>query len=179
MGHSVLLVPVPALEPWVRARWTHYEPAWVSVDPAFTHAHVTLLAPYLPTPEAGDLATVAAIAATTSAFDYRLDAVTAFPNGVIHVPPVPPDPFTALTARLVEAFPQCQPYDGAFGDLADLVPHVTLDHHLGGVTAASVAADVGDLLPLTARAERLELHWYDEGDCRVLAGWPLGGSAAG
>lgn len=174
MGHSVLLIPVPALEPFVRDRWAHYEPGWVSRDPAFTHAHVTVLAPYLPAPEAQDLAVIAEIAATTPAFDFRLEAVTAFPNGVIHVPPVPGAPFAALTARLVEAFPQCPPYGGEFGDLSDLVPHVTLDHHAGGVTTASVASDIGDLLPVTARAERLELQWYDEGDCRVLATWPLG-----
>ncbi|GAA4822727.1 2'-5' RNA ligase family protein [Nocardioides caeni] len=178
MGHSVLLVPVPVLESFVRDRWTHYEPGWVSADPAFTHAHVTLLAPYLPRPEADDLATLADIATTTPAFAYRLEAVTAFPNGVIHVPPVPASPFAELTRRLVRAFPQCPPYDGAFGDLDDLVPHVTLDHHLGGVTTATVAADVGDVLPVESVADRLELHWYDEGDCRALASWPLGVSAA-
>ena len=59
------VVPVPDLESWVRARWEHYEPGWVSRDPAFTHAHITALAPFLPSPTAADLAAVGAIAASS------------------------------------------------------------------------------------------------------------------
>jgi AcrR family transcriptional regulator len=46
-GHSALVVPVPALEEWVKARHEHYDRAYASDDPSFAHAHITLLAPFL------------------------------------------------------------------------------------------------------------------------------------
>lgn len=170
-GHSVLVVPVPALEPYIRARWEHYEPSWVSTDPAFTHAHITALAPFLPTPTDDDLATVAAIAADSEPFDFTLDAVTRFCGGSLNLVPDPAGPFAALTSRLWAAFPQCPPYEGRF---ADVVPHLTLDQESGAITAETVRTDLGDLVPVTTRADRLELHWYAAGDCRVLEVWKLG-----
>ena len=46
-GHSVLVVPVPALERLVRQRTRHYDAAYLSSDPTFAHAHVTLLGPFV------------------------------------------------------------------------------------------------------------------------------------
>ncbi|WP_220793661.1 2'-5' RNA ligase family protein [Nocardioides stalactiti] len=168
-GHSVLVVPVTELEPFVRGRWQHYEPGWVSRDPAFTHAHVTVLAPWLPAPTDADLDRVARVAAATAAFDYDLREVRVFPDGCLHVPPEPAAPFAALTRALADAFPQCPPYGGAH----DVVPHVTLDQESANVSLASTRALVGDLLPVGCRADRLQLHWYKEGGCRVLADWKL------
>ncbi|WP_246159617.1 2'-5' RNA ligase family protein [Nocardioides antri] len=169
-GHSVLVVPVPELEPFVRGRWEHYEPGWVARDPSFTHAHVTALAPYLPQPTAADLDRVAAIADATEPFDYVLREVLAFPNGCLHVPPEPAEPFAALTHALWEAFPQCPPYQGEY----DVAPHVTLDHSSATVTVATTRALLAGVLPAACRADRLELHWYEEGSCHVLADWKLG-----
>ncbi|HVK26724.1 MAG TPA: 2'-5' RNA ligase family protein [Nocardioides sp.] len=173
MAHTVLVIPVPALEEHVRGRWEHYEPGWVSRDPAFTHAHITALAPFLPTPSADDLAAVGAMARATPAFSYTLTDVAAFPNGIIHLEPSPPGPFAALTAALWERFPQCPPYAGEF---ADVVPHLTLDQAAGDLSVESVRRTLAHLLPVRTIAERLELHRYAEGDCRVLASWPLGGA---
>ena len=170
MAHSVLVVPVPALEPFVRRRWEHYEPTWVSTDPGFTHAHVTALGPFLPAPTPDELARVAAIAGSTAAFDHVLADIDVFPNGIIHLLPDPSAPFAALTARLWEAFPQCPPYEGQF---ADVVPHLTLDSTTTGITPAQVQLALAELLPVVVRADRLDLQWYDEGDCRLLASWPL------
>jgi 2'-5' RNA ligase len=171
VAHSVLAVPVPALEPYVRGRWEHYDPAWVSRDPAFTHAHITALAPFVTTPGAADLERVAEIARTTPAFDFTLDEIAAFPDGIVHLLPAPATPFAELTARLWRAFPECPPYEGQFGDV---VPHLTLDRLAPDVSVASVAADLTGLLPVRTRADRLELQWYDEGECRVLWAWPFG-----
>lgn len=173
-SHTVLLVPVPVLEPWVRARWEYYAPAWVSRDPAFTHAHVTVLAPWVPAPSAADLAAVAEVVAAVPAFAFELATVTAFADGLLHLVPSPAAPFAALTAALVERFPGHPPYAGAF---PDPVPHLTLDQASPTVSAGSVRASLGDLLPATCRAERVELHRYAEGDCRVLASWPLSAPA--
>lgn len=45
-GHSVIAFPVPELDPWVRARTEHYDPSFVSSDPDFVHAHITVLGPW-------------------------------------------------------------------------------------------------------------------------------------
>lgn len=171
MAHTVLVVPVPALEDYIRARWEHYDPRWVSPDPVFTHAHITALAPFLPAPADADLARVAAIARTAAAFDFVLDEVSAFADGIVHAAPSPSGPFAELTARLWREFPGCPPYAGEF---ADVVPHLTLDRLGPAVSLASVRAELAGVLPVRTRAERLELHRYAEGDCRVLASWPLG-----
>lgn len=169
-GHTVLLVPVPELEPFVRGRWVHYLPSWLSRDPAFTHAHITVLSPYLQQPTALDLARVGAVAASTAPFDYRLCDVEELPDGFIQVAPEPAAPFAALTQALWDAFPQCPPYAGEY----DVAPHVTLDQRSATVSAASTRGLLGDLLPARCRADRLELHWYGEGSCQVMADWKLG-----
>lgn len=174
-GHAVLVVPVPELEPFVRDRWEHYDPAMVSTDPAFTHAHVTALAPYLTEPTAADLALLAELAADTEPFDFLLDEVAAFPDGIVHLRPEPAALFAALTDRLWEAFPQCPPYAGRF---PDSVPHLTLDLLSDKVSVASTRALLGALVPARCRADRLELHWYESGNCHVRHSWPLGGGGA-
>ena len=171
-GHTVLLVPVPELESFVRRRWEHYDPAWVSPDPTFTHAHVTALAPFLPNPSRTDLDRVGEIAAAMPPTAFRLDVLHTFPDGTIHLRPEPVEPFATLTRRLREAFPQCRPYDGRY---SDLTPHLTLDRVAGPVTVASTRALLGDALPVRCRAARLELHRYAVGDCRVQHTWPLTG----
>lgn len=170
-GHSVLVVPVPALQPLVRARTERYDASFLSSDPAFVNAHITLLGPWLDAPTDADLATVRRIAAAEPAFDYRLTHVEGFPDGVLHLPPEPDAPFRRLTAALAAAFPQTPPYGG---DFPDSVPHLTLDHASTGATVASLTAELD--LPVTAHADRVDLQWWANHDCHVRASWPLGGA---
>lgn len=173
-AHAVLQVPVPQLEPFVLVRTRHYDLDYVSADPAFTHAHVTALGPFLAladqTPDA--LGMVGEIASGTEPFDFTLETVDTFPNGIVHLLPSPSAPFARLTARLAHAFPQCPPYAGRFGAV---VPHLTLDALGADVTEASTRSLVAPWLPARCRAERLDLAWYEPGRCRVLHSWRLGG----
>ena len=171
-GHSVLQVPVPALEPFVRARHAHYDPAYVSTDPAFTHAHVTVLGPFLPVLTPGDEAVVAAVAASTPAFDVTLDALHVFPDGLVHLRPEPAAPFTTLTDRVHAAYPDHPPYAGRFDEV---VPHLTLDVVSADVDVASIRAALEPVLPVRLRVDRLELAWWEAGGCRLLAAWDLTG----
>lgn len=173
-GHSVLLVPVPELEPFVRERHVFYDPAYVSDDPAFTHAHITALGPFLAEPDDAAVATVARIAAATEPFDVALHRLDTFPNGVIHLVPEPDQPFRDLTARLCAAFPQCPPYGNQFPAVD---PHLTLDWTSETVSEGSTRQLLGDLVPAHFRAERLDLAWYEAGACRVLRSWALGHQA--
>ena len=171
-GHSVLQVPVPELEPFVLARTRHYDTDYVSADPRFVHAHVTALGPFLDVDDLTDdaLGVVGGIAAATASFEYALERVATFPNGIVHLLPDPSEAFAALTASLWRAFPQCPPYAGAF---ADVVPHLTLDALSDDVTEASSRALVSAHVPVTCRAEQLDLAWYEPGACRVLHSWRL------
>lgn len=169
-GHYVLVVPVPELEDFVRARWAHYEPVWVSKDPTFTHAHITALAPLTRSPSDTDLQAIGKIAAAAAAFDFALHDVEEHANGSIVTRPLPEAPFADLTAALWAAFPESPPYGGQH----EVRPHVTLDHRSAEVTADSTRSLLGQALPAQCRATRLELQWYEEGKCHVVRSWPLG-----
>ena len=170
-GHSVLVVPVPALETYVLERTRHYDDSFVSTDPAFVHAHITLLAPFLASPTSDDLDLVEKIAAAAPAFDFVLEDVRLFAGGTIYLHPEPAEPFAALTAELSAAFPQCPPYAGLF----EPVPHLTVDHVAGGVDLDSTRTSLAPFLPARCRADRISLQWYANHDCHVIAEWHLGG----
>lgn len=174
MAHTVLLVPVPELEEFVRGRTLHYDASFLSADPAFVHAHVTALGPFLDEPSDADLQRVAAVAAATEPFDFELARVEELPDGLLHLRPEPEAAFRALTERLVAAFPRCPPYAGAY---PDPVPHLTLDQRADGIDAGTVGAELAATLPARCRADRIALHRYANHDCRVLAEWKLGGTS--
>jgi 2'-5' RNA ligase len=173
VSHSVLLVPIPELDPFVRSRTEHYDTDWLSADPMFVHAHVTALGPFLPRDalDASAVASIGRIASQTRPFEFKLSIIGTFPNGIIHLVPEPEGPFRTLTARLWEAFPDYPPYAGEFGDVR---PHLTLDARSEDVSEASTRALLGDLVPATCHAERLDLAWYEAGNCRLVRSWPLG-----
>ena len=172
-GHSVLQLPVPALEEWVRERTAHYDAGFVSTDPRFGHAHVTALGPFDPSPSAAALATIAGLAIATAPIRVRLADLAQFPNGIIHLVPEPGDRLRDLTARLVAAFPDWPPYGGEFGD--DVQPHLTVDAASDEVSLATTAALLADVVPVEVLLDRLQLAWWESGDCRVLHEWRLGG----
>ena len=169
-GHSVLQVPVPPLEPFVRARTEHYDRDYLARDPDHVHAHVTALGPFLPHVDEAAAIPRTVSAAATGAFDFVLARIATFPNGIIHLVPEPDEVFRELTRRLAAAFPQCPPYAGEF---ADVRPHLTLDLRSTEVTEASTYDLLGDLVPASCRATRLDLAWYEPGACRVLRSWEL------
>lgn len=169
VGHSVLQVPMPALEWFVRDRHAHYDTDYVAADPDFVHAHITVLGPFLDQVDDTSAALVASIAARVEPFAVLLERVETFPNGIIHLRPEPDDMFRRLTRELSAAFPQCPPYGGEF---PDVVPHLTLDHASNGITEESTRAAL--LLPAYDRAERIDLAWYEPGNCHLVRSWQLG-----
>lgn len=169
-GHSVLQVPVPPLEEYVRARTEHHDASYLGAG-GFVHAHVTALGPF-----AGELTDdveqrIAAIAAETEPFDFVLQRIGRFDDGTLHLLPEPDEGFRKLTARLVAEFPAFPPYAGQF---ADVVPHLTLDLLSDEVTVESTLALLDGVLPAPCRAERLDLAWYEPGHTHLVRSWPLG-----
>jgi 2'-5' RNA ligase len=171
LGHTVLAFPVPELDAWVRDRTEHYDASFVSADPAFVHAHITVLGPWIATPSADDLERVGEVVEEAEPFDVTLGAVHAFPDGLIHLRPVPEEPIRDLTTRLWEAFPEHPPYAGAY---PDPTPHLTLDQTAPNITPHAVSQRLGETLPVTVRLERLDLQWWANDDCRLLHSWKLG-----
>ena len=171
MGHTVLAVPVPPLDGVVRERTDFYDASFVSTDPNFAHAHITLLGPWAEQPSVADLTLVADIARSVGPFQVRLAQLGEFPDGVIYLRPEPDHQLTDLTSRLVAAFPQFPPYQGQF---RDVVPHLTLDRRSATVTRETVSATVRDLLPVTVNVDRIDLQWWGNHACRRLHTWRLG-----
>lgn len=165
-GHAVLQVGVPQLEDWIVARTRHYDARYLSADPRFRHAHITVLAP-LRRGEL-DLRAMARIAASSAPFDFVLRDIAVFSNGCIHLPPSPDAPFRELTRRAWAAHPAAVP-NGA----PDPAPHLTVDMIGPAVTLASTRALLGDLIPVTCRAQALELVWYQADNCHLLERWSL------
>jgi 2'-5' RNA ligase len=172
-GHSVLQLPVPALEEWVRTRTAHYDAGFVSTDPRFAHAHITALGPFDPTPAPAARSVIADLAHATAPIQVRLADLAQFPNGIIHLVPDPEERLRDLTARLVAAFPGWPPYGGEFGD--DLRPHLTVDAASDQVDLASTAALLADVVPTTCVLDRLQLAWWESDGCHVMHEWRLGG----
>jgi 2'-5' RNA ligase len=170
-GHTVIALPVDELDHHVRARTVHYDAAYAAADPRFGQAHVTLLAPWVRAPGAADLARVTEILARHRAFEFVLDHVAAFPDGTIHLRVEPETPFRSLTRALSAAYPQHRPYEGRYGD--EVTPHLTLDAIGPGVDVAGVAASVAHLLPARCPATRVQLQWWQAGNCHVMHEWQL------
>lgn len=170
-GHTVLAVPVPELDEFVRARTAHYDRAYLSDDPRFGHAHITVLAPWIRQPRPADLAAVIQLAEQVAPFDYRLAELDTFPDGIIHLLPEPAAEFNTLTTALVELFPEYPPYAGQF---PRVTPHLTLDAVGGNITQAEVQRMLGDLVPLTGHATVLQVQWWQAGHCHVQHEWQLG-----
>jgi hypothetical protein len=167
-GHSVLQVPVPELDPFVRERIAHYDATFLSTDPDLVHAHITVLGPFLPVVDEPAAAEVGRVAGSVSPFAFRLRRTATFPNGIIHLLPEPADGFRRLTDGMRNAFPGCPPYRGEF----EPEPHLTLDLVSASVSESSTAAAI--TLPVSCRADRVDLVWYESGRCRRLRCWPLG-----
>lgn len=165
MGHTVLAVPVAALDAVVRASTATYDPSFVSADAGFVHAHITVLAPWASDPTDADLEIIAEIACTTDAFEVSLNSLDEFPDGLLHLRPEPDEELRRLTRRLADAFPAHPPYGGKYGDVA---PHLTLDQRSDTVTPELVHTRIAHLLPATVLVDRIDLQWWANDDCRLL-----------
>jgi 2'-5' RNA ligase len=168
---SALVVLAPAAEALVKSYRDQFDPSAALGIPA----HVTVLYPFYPPVVApAVIARLAALFAEFAPFDFSVTELRRFP-GVLYLAPEPEAPFSALTHRVAEAFPDYPPYGGKY---ADVVPHLTLaqfeDTGQLEDVAAHFQAACGWRLPLTLRAEAVTLMDNDRGAWRVAATFPLG-----
>lgn len=176
MAHSLLMIPVPRLDPVVRARLAQCSPELLPGRPEDVVAHVTLLGPFAAldhlTP--GLLSELATFFSDVTPFVFTLTTVNQFPGGTVYLAPSPAAPFRQLTHALARRFPEYPPYGGAFDEV---VPHLSLPL-LEDETVEQVETAVGTMLPMTLQAREAALFWWEPGESRTLETFEFGTSAA-
>jgi 2'-5' RNA ligase len=156
---TALIVTVPEAEPAVGAlRWEHDGSAPLGVP-----AHITILFPFAP-PDEVDEEAVAELFARFRPFDFELDRVEGFEEGVVWLHPHPSAPFEDLIAAVWQRWPEYPPYEGLHDEV---IPHLT-------VSETPIALQVS--LPIACRAHAVTLIEQSEVDDRwsVRRVFPLG-----
>lgn len=138
---TALIVAVPEAEEAVGAlRLEHDWSASVGVP-----AHVTILFPFLP-PERINEDALRALFASQPAFDFTLDRIERFDNGLVWLHPEPSEPFGELTALVTGVWPDYPPYEGT---IDVVIPHVTVSE--------DPLDDLDVELPIASRASHVTL----------------------
>jgi len=112
-------------------------------------AHVTILFPFLP-PERIDEEALRVLFAARPAFDFVLDRVERFDNGLVWLHPEPSEPFSSLTRLVWGVWPDYPPYEGVHDTV---IPHLT-------VSEDPIEVEVA--LPIAARATHVTLIEEEE-----------------
>jgi hypothetical protein len=173
-ARSTLVVPVPEAESVVGDLRRRLDGNAALGVPA----HVTVLFPFVPAAGIGDevLRTVGEVVASVPPFGYAFPHTDWFDDAVLWLAPADPRPFRELTSRVVAAFPQHSPFEGAFGDV--VVPHLTIGHGRPRPLLAAAEREVAPRLPVTGTATEVLLLAQTEpgGQWEQRAAFPLVGS---
>ena len=137
-------------------------------------AHITLLFPFMPSQRitGAVLRQAEAALAEVPAFSFRLHEVARFP-ATAYLAPEPEEPFIALTAALVCAFPAYPPFRG---EHAAVVPHLTVANG-NAEEAEAVAAELTRPMqahgPIVGRCSHVTLMENEFGTWRDLHAFAL------
>jgi 2'-5' RNA ligase len=170
-GSTAIVVLTPEAEP-VTGHWyrVHTKAGLEGMRP-----HITLHVPFVSAERFDDAAEarLRAVLAQFPPFDYELERLERFDEGLLYLAPEPARPFIELALALQAEVPEYPRYDGAHDVI---IPHGTIAASEDSELLARIAADVAPQLPIACRAveatmvERgLDLQW------RPLARYPLGG----
>jgi hypothetical protein len=119
-------------------------------------AHLTLLYPFVPPAKVDHaiLSDLKSVATRASAFDAEFDDFGWFADRVVWLAPSHPEQFESLILHMMDAFPECRPYGGAFDEV---IPHVTIGEG-DEVDLLRAATDaIRPQLPLEVRVTSLSL----------------------
>jgi hypothetical protein len=167
VGASAIVVLVPEAEPVVAGHRLRHDPAALGVA-----AHVTILYPIRNVIDDSTRARVAEIGTSFASFAASFATVGRFAGEVVWLRPDPSEPFSALIAAFVEAFPDCPPYGGT---VPDPVPHLTVADGVDRSTADSLERTLVERLPVTTMVDCLTLLVEgDDGRWSAAATWSLG-----
>jgi hypothetical protein len=161
-GGLVVPFSIPRALEGLRRRWDR-----AALDGA--GPHVTILYPFVPCPALGpaERTELAAMVGRFPAFEVRFDRVRRI-GQVVWIEPAPADPFAALTAAVVDRWPEYPPYGGTF---ETVIPHLTLvESEIAPLDAIAEAASL--VVPFVRRAQRLEL-WCQDAAGRWRPRWRI------
>jgi len=169
VAESAIVVLVPEADPVVGAfRRNHTAEGAHGMG-----AHVTLLYPFGDASllDAARMARVSEALGPFSVFDFSLAAAMRFPANprVLCLRPEPDEPFRAMTAALVAAFPEHPPYGGKYDDP---IPHSTVAIGADAVLDA-IEHELAGSLPIAARAVEATLFEHAAAGWRPLARLPF------
>ncbi|MGW5746609.1 2'-5' RNA ligase family protein [Amycolatopsis sp. NPDC003861] len=167
VGTTALVMVLPAAEPALAVARR--------VDPGLVrpglHAHVTALYPFLPDASLTDavLAEVRSLAAAVSPPDVKLAELVVAPGFVALAAP----DLQAVADAVCARWPSVLPYGGRFGPRP--AAHLTVAMGGSDEALAQVAEGVRPLLPLTDRADGLQLVALTERGWELRLEAPFGG----
>jgi 2'-5' RNA ligase len=135
-------------------------------------AHVTLLFPFRSPIDDLTLATVGTVCAGLRAFAATFRESGRFRSDVVWLRPEPDDDFEHASDAVLSTFADCAPYGDAY---AGRTLHLTVASRLRGREADQLLDEIGDVLPLTDRIDRVSLMaetgsgWRETHSWRLLA----------
>ncbi|NDJ62356.1 MAG: 2'-5' RNA ligase family protein [Chloroflexi bacterium] len=148
-----IVIPVPpAVQALVVPLLRRYTDATL---PSHLPAHISVLFPFVPAAalEAA-CQRLRGLCAQVPPFDVTLRGYNHFPRAV-YLELSDPGPVRALFRRIQAAFPDCAPYEGAYGP--DIIPHVTAAQFAS--EAACAAAEFPPYTPVTFRVARINVDY--------------------
>jgi 2'-5' RNA ligase len=170
VAETAIIVPVPEAEAVVGLWRRRYTPSGAAGMPA----HITLLVPFTDSEvlDGDRVREVEDVLAQFGPIELSLPAAAYFegPPRVLYLEPEPAAPFRAMTGALMRAFPEHPPYGDA---QAEIVPHLTVATRLDRERLATIAAAVGEALPITARSSEAWLMEYSAHAWRLRNRFPL------
>jgi 2'-5' RNA ligase len=142
---TALIVEVPEAEPQVGELRLQHD----SSAPRGVPAHITILFPFADGADVDEDA-LADLFSRFPAFDFALDRVDGFEDGVVWLHPTATRQFADLTAAVFQRWPHYPPYEGLHDEP---IPHLTV---------SETPIDVNLQLPIASRAHEVTLIEQDE-----------------
>ena len=140
MSRTALIVAVPEAEAIAREIRLRY----VSSAARGVAAHITVLSPFADSNDIDEQA-LAELFSSHSAFDFVLDRIERWDDGIVWLHPEPSRPFEDLTAAVWQRWPDHPPYEGT---TETVIPHLTLSE-------SPIEVDID--LPIGSRATEVTL----------------------
>jgi len=172
-NESAIILPIAEVEPIVSPLRLQYDKSAAAGVPA----HITLLIPfYRPQHAEGQLENLAEFFNSVPSFAFSFVEVRRFPQ-TVYLHPDQTERFIGIIGTLLQKWPDCKPYGGAF---PDIIPHLTVADQADNETLDMVQASLSNMLPISCFAgEAWLLFSNDQGFWSRRARFPLGVSERG
>ena len=171
MSDTALVITAPEIDGILGELRMEHDPSARSGVPA----HVTVLYPFLPSPEAeGAIESIRDLVASIRPFGYRFTKTGRFSQGILWLAPEPRERFDALLRALGERWPDLRPYGDRF---AEFVPHCTVAGSSREADLDAIEATLLTKLPIDAYAREVALWREDDGTWSTVQTFALAGVA--